>query len=399
MPDNNMLLSQFFQEALDTLAQAEEVILRLERQGTNEEDVHSLFRLFHTLKGNSHMVGEEEIGNLTHDLESELESVRKGKKALSDKLLQTSLEVVDLLNAVCQEESSERYAAKIREMRSRLEREGKAGESGSSGSAGSAASAKTAQQNSTAQSKVKLDSASGPVPETWRYADTDPAVIPDLKSGAAALTGRTEASFPEWSAVLRELFNVEDLLSQLEKGDGDPFDLLMDMGMAVIDLRSETEGRSLAVSRLAVYIEKFVTTATREQIPYNNISYELLQVLLHDLKKQIFETLYIGGALGYKKIVSMEELIRLEGVLKEQDQGMLWIIELDFSSANPRRSNEFFTRLMELKYHSGLSLVFISPHSSYYQKATSLLNEALEGFPRLAGNVEEGIKMYIRSEE
>src|SRR6056297_1659509 len=109
MGQDTSLLAQFFQEALDILSNAEEIVLQLEQHGTDQEQVHSLFRLFHTLKGNSNMVGEEEINALTHALESEYDQVRTGKRALDEDLLQLTFEVIDTLTAVAQEGNSQDY--------------------------------------------------------------------------------------------------------------------------------------------------------------------------------------------------------------------------------------------------------------------------------------------------
>src|SRR6056297_2273483 len=109
MAEDTSLQSQFFQESLDILSNAEEIVLHLEQHGFDQEQVHSLFRLFHTLKGNSNMVGEEEINSLTHALESEFDQVRTGKRALNENLLQLTFEVIDTLTAVAQEGDSQDY--------------------------------------------------------------------------------------------------------------------------------------------------------------------------------------------------------------------------------------------------------------------------------------------------
>src|SRR6056297_845409 len=109
MGQDTSLRAQFFQEALDILSNAEEIVLQLEQHGTDQEQVHSLFRLLHTLQGNSNIVGEEEINALTHALESEYDQVRTGKRALDENLLQLTFEVIDTLTAVAQEGDSQDY--------------------------------------------------------------------------------------------------------------------------------------------------------------------------------------------------------------------------------------------------------------------------------------------------
>src|SRR6056297_2146322 len=113
MGQDTSLRAQFFQEALDILSNAEEIVLQLEQHGTDQEQVHSLFRLFHTLKGNSNMVGEEEINALTHVLESEYDQVRTGKRLLDENLLQLTFEVIDTLTAIAQEGDSRDYIQQL----------------------------------------------------------------------------------------------------------------------------------------------------------------------------------------------------------------------------------------------------------------------------------------------
>jgi len=171
--------------------------------------------------------------------------------------------------------------------------------------------------------------------------------------------------------------------------------------MEVIELRSLIEGDAAdtfaPLSRIAVYLEKLTATLAREQLAYNEISYELLYVLYDDFKRSMWEHLYFTGALGYKKIVTMEELNQIETEIRPGDR--LWIIELAFASENSVRRSNFFSRLIEIKRGLDIPLVFISPHSHYYRKAADLISQALGSYTRIDGTLEEAVRMYIMSEE
>ncbi len=387
MGQDTSLSAQFFQEALDILSNAEEIVLQLEQHGTDQEQVHSLFRLFHTLKGNSNMVGEEEINALTHVLESEYDQVRTGKRPLNENLLQLTFEVIDTLTAVAQEGDSQDY---IEQMQSKA-RELK-------NISATAVPGPTVSSQADEQTvSVKPDSAA----ETGPRQGQSMASVNQARGIEKSFQNEIEVGLSLWKPVLHSFFKCEELAFRLPTAKADLPELQMDLGMEVIELRSLIEGDAAdtfaPLNRLAVYLEKLTATLAREQIAYNEISYELLYVLYDDFKRSMWEHLYFTGALGYKKIVTMEELNRIEAELGPGDR--LWIIELAFASENSVRRSDFFSRLIEIKRGLEVPLVFISPHSHYYRKAADLISQALGSYTRIAGTLEEAVRMYILSEE
>src|SRR6056297_3131152 len=383
MGQDTSLRAQFFQEALDILSNAEEIVLQLEQHGTDQEQVHSLFRLFRTLKGNSNMVGEEEINALTHALESEYDQVRTGKRPLDEKLLQLTFEVIDTLTAVAQEGDSQDY---IEQMKA------KAGELKKISASTADSAAETAPRQGQSQSSLSQASVNKTVNQSS---------LSQAKRIEKSFQNEIEVGFSLWKPVLHSFFKSEELAFRLPTAKDDLSELQMDLGMEVIELRSLIEGEAVdafaALSRLAVYLEKLTATFAREQLAYNEISYELLYVLYDDFKRSMWEQLYFTGALGYKKIVTMEELDRIEAEVRPGDR--LWIIELAFASENSVRRSNFFSRLIEIKQRLDMPLVFISPHSHYYRKAAELLSQALGSYSQIAGTLEEAVRMYILSEE
>ena len=356
MAEDTSLRAQFFQDSLDILADAEEIVLQLEQHGSDKEQVHSLFRLFHTLKGNSNMVGEEAINSLTHALESEYDQVRNGKRELDAELLQITFEVIDLLNAVCQEGDSADYTGHMGQLSEQLNGLG----------------------------KVKGQTAKVQTP-----------------SRAERETQSVQVGFSEWKPIVRTFYTCEQLSDELPEVEEDLPDLLMDIGMQAIELRSLTEDsdhpRFNQLTQTAVYLEKFTATLAREQLDYNDISYELLYVLLDDFKRSMWQQLYLTRAIAYKKVATMEEMNRVEQEIGTEDK--LWVIDLAFASSSSARSSDFFSRMVQIKRKLKVPLVYISPHSQYYRKAADLLDQALGGFTRIAGTIEDGVKMYILSEE
>lgn len=71
------MLQAYMEETDELLQRAEDCIIRLETEYSSV-DINELFRIAHTMKGSSHMVGYEDIGNLMHKLEDMLDYARNG---------------------------------------------------------------------------------------------------------------------------------------------------------------------------------------------------------------------------------------------------------------------------------------------------------------------------------
>jgi len=277
--------------------------------------------------------------------------------------------VIDLLNAVCQDEDSQSYDEELRTLQERL------------------------GTPETAPNEAGTPKKPGVEPPT-RNLSPEPKI--DLES-----TPEDFVPIDSWRPLLLGLYRTLETAAKLSLLDASDTaglsDVLMDLGMEVIDLRSACEDAPVDLSRLSVYLEKAATVYSREQIPYSEIAYELLFLLLEDLKKEIWEKLYLSGALGYKKIITMEELDNTDFPHTEKQR--LWVIDLAFSSTNNRRISDFIGKIAELRRRVSVPMIFISTHSTYYRKATALLAGAIEGFPEVAGDLEEGLKLYIEAEE
>lgn len=81
----------FMNDTLERLLQIEELVLRLEGNETPDpEDLNHIFRIFHTIKGEAGFFGAKELMNFAHEIESNLDGLRKKHtgidKHLSDEL-------------------------------------------------------------------------------------------------------------------------------------------------------------------------------------------------------------------------------------------------------------------------------------------------------------------------
>jgi two-component system chemotaxis sensor kinase CheA len=92
-------LELFVTEAEENIANLENGLLRLEREG-DAALVAELFRYAHTLKGSAGAAGLVEMSQLAHAMENLLDEVRNGKRNVTIELVDTLLECVDVLRAM-----------------------------------------------------------------------------------------------------------------------------------------------------------------------------------------------------------------------------------------------------------------------------------------------------------
>ncbi len=370
------LQEQFFADTLDLLADAEEYVLHLEKEGFEKETVHSIFRLFHTVKGNSNMVGEGEMSSLTHALESQYDAVRNERSELSPELLQASFEVIDLLRDVCEEGDSAPFREKLSEARLRFE-----------------SPLKEEKNNSpavTEGTQAQADSEGAPAQAGANRGDSGEQQIPVKLSERESLT-----SYREWRPILKAFYEMEKLLQDFiamgrEEGWEDG---LMDLGMAAIDLRSTVHGNSEYLEKPASYIEKFLAAMMRENIAYSEISYELLHTLMSEFRRGMWERLYVLGVFRHLRIDRLEAFDRAADMLEEE--GVLYVVEIALGKDVPLRAEGLFEKLETIKQKAPGRVVLISPRMRLIQKATALLDQALEGYPIIAPDIEEGVRELL----
>ena len=89
----------FFEEATELADGMEATLLGLDLQAVEAEDLHTLFRAAHSIKGNSATFGFPAVAAFTHKLESTLEPVRQGTRPMTTELLELLLQGVDLIRS------------------------------------------------------------------------------------------------------------------------------------------------------------------------------------------------------------------------------------------------------------------------------------------------------------
>lgn len=93
-------LKVFLQEAESLIESLDEQIVRLEQDGASEDLIAEIFRVAHTLKGSSGMLGLEDMARLTHAMEDLFDRVRKGTLVIDQDVTDVLLQCLDGIRAL-----------------------------------------------------------------------------------------------------------------------------------------------------------------------------------------------------------------------------------------------------------------------------------------------------------
>ncbi|TVQ74683.1 MAG: chemotaxis protein CheA, partial [Chromatiaceae bacterium] len=99
----NPLLDQFISESRDAIQSIGERLMQLENTPDDHELMDELFRLVHTLKGNSGLFDFPEMSRVLHGAEDLMDAVRTGQIGYSQSLADQLLEAMDFVSALLDE--------------------------------------------------------------------------------------------------------------------------------------------------------------------------------------------------------------------------------------------------------------------------------------------------------
>ncbi|MDW7690729.1 chemotaxis protein CheA [Flammeovirgaceae bacterium SG7u.111] len=91
------LIKEFIVEAKDLVKDLEKSLMVLEKDLGSIEEINTVFRVLHTLKGSAGMFGLTEIERLTHDLENIYADIRENIRQNDDFILDLTLHTADTL--------------------------------------------------------------------------------------------------------------------------------------------------------------------------------------------------------------------------------------------------------------------------------------------------------------
>ena len=100
LEENRELLTEFYAETVDHLQQIEAALLALDHEPDNPEALNSIFRSFHTIKGNAGFLGLVPMHTLAHEVESLLDLARNNQLRLTAPIITEILRSRDALQAL-----------------------------------------------------------------------------------------------------------------------------------------------------------------------------------------------------------------------------------------------------------------------------------------------------------
>jgi len=90
----------FFEEAGEHLDKAERILLNLSVEEFDQEQINSIFRYVHSIKGGSNVFGFNNLTEVSHSMESVLDKVREGTLPLQNEMINLFLQALDLLKTL-----------------------------------------------------------------------------------------------------------------------------------------------------------------------------------------------------------------------------------------------------------------------------------------------------------
>jgi chemosensory pili system protein ChpA (sensor histidine kinase/response regulator) len=101
LPELDAEVLEFFgPEAQEYIETIETSLLKLEKEPTDAETIHKLFRAAHTLKGSAFTVGFQCVGDLTHHVENFMGAVREGKQRVTSEATDIIFKAIDVVKAL-----------------------------------------------------------------------------------------------------------------------------------------------------------------------------------------------------------------------------------------------------------------------------------------------------------
>lgn len=92
----------FFEESFEGLDAMESGLLNLDMGDVNAEEINTIFRAAHSIKGGSGTFGFTAVSDFTHVMETLLDEMRDGRRKVSQSVVNVLLQAVDCLRAMLQ---------------------------------------------------------------------------------------------------------------------------------------------------------------------------------------------------------------------------------------------------------------------------------------------------------
>lgn len=106
--DMSQFLQTFYEESFEGLDVMENGLLNLNTGEADAEEINTIFRAAHSIKGGSGTFGLSDVANFTHILETLLDEMRDGRRTVTQEAVNLLLQSVDILRGMlgsCRDES------------------------------------------------------------------------------------------------------------------------------------------------------------------------------------------------------------------------------------------------------------------------------------------------------
>ncbi len=364
--DLNSLKKDFFDNGMEIVQDIEETILKLEEDTNNPEYLNSLFRGFHTLKGNSGIVGEKELNKLFHTIESKLDPIRKGKDKITPEITDRLLEVCDLLKNIFSKEDSSDF-------KNEIERESELFEN--------MINKKTGEEKLSTPPKdtaVKRKSSITASP-TFTH-------VSDLRI--------SKESFKRFITSFANILEYSENLSE-DNPDELNIEILENIAIETINFRteiieslSECEG----LNKLSKYLEKLMFLINRNVTTFDRISFEILFTIISDLKIEVLRSLRLVPLIHR---ISVNELSEIETIKENLSKDKYNIVEL-LIPPDLLISNSEKVAKIGIAVKGNHKVGFLYRYSNAINKLTTFLRESLEDFPIIQSNYFALLKELLK---
>jgi two-component system chemotaxis sensor kinase CheA len=123
--DSAQYAELFLTESREHVSAINHSLLELERGAGGDEPIGAIFRAVHTIKGMSATMGYTSVASLSHELETLLDSVRRGARAVNEPLMELLFQSTDVLESAVEGAVQGRSnAAEVEGVVARLRAEG-----------------------------------------------------------------------------------------------------------------------------------------------------------------------------------------------------------------------------------------------------------------------------------
>ncbi|MEK4518411.1 chemotaxis protein CheW [Paenibacillus sp. FSL H8-0122] len=211
---NRIYLGVFLDEMDEQLRYLDEALLMLESKGYQNDLIQRIFRVAHTLKGSSAVMGFKQLNRLTHQMESVLELLRGRQLDVTSELLNILFDCVDfikelrqsILSGALEEGDISELLRRLKELRkTAADSPAPAGEGPAQGEAGAAPDI-IFDNIRKEQIQAAIDQGSAAMAVHIQLAAEEPMKYVRAKLVEAKLreTGEVVATFPELESLERD---------------------------------------------------------------------------------------------------------------------------------------------------------------------------------------------------